>query len=307
MGTLPIKPTPAAGDVILVRSTGKEALLNCVGQSLADPYATIGTPMFSHAALVLDDSFVVEAYTTPEEDDTSWSGAPLGEGVRLRLLPDLLFPAVNTAVWRAPKPIPAPNELSTNSPFLVALFGSQYSIARLRTAIASRSLLGSLMNFAASKRLEEWTSTPADLGTKMGLDEEFRDKVAKLLPGLVLPPQAQDFFCSDLVARLLVRAGALPTTAPGLITPTGLHRYLPTLEWSDVTQSDYGDATSHYALISKATWTSTYSERMWEIDFQQRAAALSAATDAAEGMFGKMQDVLDKAEQAIALKQHLKP
>jgi hypothetical protein len=46
---------------------------------------------------------------------------------------------------------------------------------------------------------------------------------------------------------------------------------------------------------------------MWEIDFQQRAAALSAATDAAEGMFGKMQDVLDKAEQAIALKQHLKP
>jgi hypothetical protein len=306
MGTVPIKPTPAAGDVILVRSPGKEALLNCLGQSLADPYAALRTPMFSHAAMVLDESFVVESYTTPEEDDTSWSGAPLGEGVRLRLLPDLLFSAVNTVVWRAPTPLSVPNELDTNSPLMIALIGSKYSIARLRVAMASRAALGSLVNLVAGKRLDEWTSTPDDLGTKMGLDPEFRAQVSALLPGLVLPPAAQDFFCSDLVAKLLVRAQALPSNAPGMITPTGLHRYLPMLGWSEVTQSDYGEATSHYALISKASWTATYFDRMAIIGLARPARALSAASDAIEGMFGKMEDVLDRAEQTIALEQRVR-
>jgi hypothetical protein len=303
MGTSPIQPTPAAGDVILVHSPGKEALLNCLGQSLADPYAALGTPMFSHAAMVLDESFVVEAYTTPGDDETSWSGAPSGEGVRLRLLPDLLFPTVNAVMWRAPTPLPVPNELDTNSPLMVALIGSKYSIARLRVAMASRSVLGSLVNRVAGKLLDKLTSTPADLGTKMGLDPVFRAEVSRLLPGLVLPPAAQDFFCSDLVAKLLVRAQALPINTPGMITPTGLHRYLPTLGWTEVTPSDYGEATSHYALSSKATWTATYWDRMAIIRLDQQDRAWSAESEAIEGMFGRMRDVLDRAEQTIALEQ----
>ncbi len=299
MTTPPTAPTPVPGDVILVRSPGKESLLNCIGQSLADPYASLGTPMFSHAALVLDEDFVVEAYTSPEDGEVSWSGAPLGEGVRLRLLPDLLIPAVNTVVWRAPAPPAMPNDLDTNSDLMLALIGSEYSIRRLRAAIESRSILGAVIDRVASGRLDEWTSRPDDLGTKMGLDDQFRAEVSSLLPGLALPPQAQDFFCSDLVSKLLIRANLLPANGPGVITPTGLHRYLPTQGWSDVTDSCYRDAERYYAQILKASWSAQYQDRMAIITIARQQRALTAAAGAIAGMLGKLDESIEKVTAKI--------
>ena len=50
-------------------------------------------PLFSHVAVALSDRVAIEAGTAADEGDSTWSGAPLGEGVRLQLLPDLIMGA----------------------------------------------------------------------------------------------------------------------------------------------------------------------------------------------------------------------
>ena len=90
---------PHPGDVIFTKSPTKEAFGSCFLQRLL--LNKLVGPWFSHVSVALSSRTVIEAY--PEDDgERTWSDATLGEGVRLRLLPDLLKASSNRAVLRHP-------------------------------------------------------------------------------------------------------------------------------------------------------------------------------------------------------------
>ena len=77
-----------------------ESCLNVLGQLVADPLARQSSHFFSHVAVVLSASLVMEAVPGDfNEDGTyvpelgTWSGLEYEAGARLQLLPDLLLPA----------------------------------------------------------------------------------------------------------------------------------------------------------------------------------------------------------------------
>jgi hypothetical protein len=294
-------PTARAGDVIFIRSDDKQGLGSCLCQILVDPHATFTGRWFTHVAIALDDSVALEASTAPEPDETSWSGIALEEGVRLILLPDLMIPAPDRAVLRHPRGVEvSPAAFDLSSPFMAGLYGSQYSIAALKRSAEQQ--LGPVLHHLKSESWFDWSSTPADLATKMGLDATFRQKIHQTLPSFTFGFQSRTFFCSELVAVLLTHVG-LMHVGPNVstLTPSGLFAYLqnvgrtPQERWVDVTASDYSDAfIKRWSDVMQSTWEAAYSERLAALRAGQYHHAAGETRVAATAMVEKISTALSE-------------
>jgi hypothetical protein len=209
----------------------------------------------------------------PANEDNSEEPIPgigkkrLNEGARLILLPDLLIPARRRVVLRHPKAHElSPAEFDTASAHIALKYGSEYSIERLRTSFEEvfPRIAGALPE-PVYTFLKKKAAAPADDFVKLlEEDEEFWKEIDRVLPAGGV---GRDFFCSHVVARLLLHAKLLQEQ-PGdrNIMPSELFDRLIRDGWSDVTQTDYSDrAMSAWEQSDKNNWRIRYYEQIGTI------------------------------------------
>jgi hypothetical protein len=276
-----LEPTPKRGDVIFILSRTKEAGLSGRFQRIL-----IDRPWgrrFSHVALVVDRGrMVIEASPSSVHSEETWSGVLAGEGVRLRPIPDLLHQARRMVILRSTS-IKAldPTIFHLGNPNIATVFGSGYSLSRIKDATARSRMVGHVV---PSARLP---SAPPDHIAQMLRDEpEARIKFEKHLRAGQAASPANDYFCSQLVARLLWRSGLLGEP-PEIITPCGLFDLLKRRGWGDVTRSDYSKtALRAWFQSDRLEWQRAYNTDVTFVRYTRsqefELAGLGAACEQAE-------------------------
>jgi hypothetical protein len=288
------EPTPQRGDVIFILSGEKLSHLSCLLQRALFDTERVAGPWFSHAAIVLNDSIALEASTLPDSNDPpTWSRVQLGQGVRLILLPDLLIPAKKRVVLRHPKAAAIPlSEFEMSSPHIAGWYGSEYSIRTLReSAETAAPLLAKIV----PPSWFDWSSPPDDLATKLGLDPDFRAKVAQTLPAYQFAFQTRSFFCSQLVVVLLWHAGLLDQRFQfERLTPSGLFDVLHRDNWADVTGTDYGDeALEAWSRSNRLDWEIRYLQDIGYIQSRRNHYVNAVTVEVLEDMLGNFSEHLD--------------
>jgi hypothetical protein len=271
-------PSPQYGDVLFIRSREKSSFVSAYLQKyLLDPLARTSTRLFSHVAVAIDGSWALEA--VPDEpsdcpDDevgklAEWTGVCLKHGVRIVHVADLIIPArrhaLDFAVLRPGSEILASaKSLLATSPEIVELIGNAYSVDRLKATV--ESAIGFALPRMIKKNFFDWSSNPEDLATKMGVDAEFRAKVAQGVLELDLKLQSATYFCSQLVVELLHRANILSESEKlDDITPTGLFNVLThhKPDWVDVTDTDYSrEAVECMTQVSVSSLRDSYATQL---------------------------------------------
>ena len=117
---------PRPGDIVFTYSGTPDAVGSCLIQRSV--FANWWGLWYSHVAVVVSHSSVIEASSEPAEHETTWSGLTLeANGVRLQLLPDLIFSAKTFTVLRHPRAAEAESHFVIQAPQVSALYGSGYS------------------------------------------------------------------------------------------------------------------------------------------------------------------------------------
>jgi len=186
---------------------------------------------------------------------TKWSDVPLEFGFRAIPIADLAIGAMmkraEFAVLRNLR-APPPYELfELLAPEIVGRMGSQYSIEALRDSMEAHlrnadGLLVRTIPFALKLRVwlassfPTWTSKAGDVKSLAGFSREDEKAFNEWVPNAFPNYESRAYYCSQLVPCLLQEASLLSTDLIyNDITPSGLHRSLSGLGWTDVTASDY--------------------------------------------------------------------
>jgi hypothetical protein len=291
-----LEPAPKRGDVIFVLSTSKAAAVSGgVQRILIDrPWGR----RFSHVALVVDRGrMVVEASPSPVQPEETWSGVSLGEGVRLRPIPDLVHKTRRIVILRSTsiKALDA-SIFHLGDPNIASVFGSGYSLSGIKDATARSKMLGHVV---PSGRLP---SAPPDHIAQMLRDApEARIKFEKHLRAGKTASPANDYFCSQLVATLLWRAGLLGEPRE-IITPCGLYDLLKGRGWGDVTRSDYSKtALRTWFQGDRLEWQRAYNTDVTLVRYMRsqefELAGLGAACEQAEQDLDAVNRLSDQVEQ----------
>jgi hypothetical protein len=225
---------------------------------------------------------VVEASPSPVRSEETWSGVSLGEGVRLRPIPDLLHQTRRMVILRSTsiKALDA-SILHLGDPNVASAFGSGYSLAGIKDATASSRMLG---NVVPSDRLP--SAPPDHIAQMLRDDPEARIKFERHLRAGKTGSPANDYFCSKLVATLLWGAGLLGGL-PEIITPCGLFDVLERRGWGDVTRSDYSKtALRAWFQSDRLEWQRAYNTDVTFVRYirsqEFELAGLGAACEKAE-------------------------
>ena len=250
----PTQKSPQPGDVIFIYSGGRDAFGSCILQRVVLNPST--GPWFSHVAIALSSRVAIEASTAADEGQPTWSGATLGKGVRLQLLPDLIIPATTYAVLRNPNATDLSEQFDVRTPHISRILGSGYSTKPLvDEARKGHAALDALI----PGEWFQWTAKPDRIAEALRNDPEFRSGIERHLPAGEALASMSDYFCSQLASTLLSRAGVL-SESPALETPCTLFDRLAAAGWSDVTSAAYGPE-----MITE--WTRTATEE-WQLQFR---------------------------------------
>ena len=309
--------TPQCGDVLFTSSPGLERAVSLWVQRKVDPLAKVAERGFTHVAIAMNDGMAVEAVPAPLEGDdiisrivalkeakdkitrTPWSDVELDFGVRPFPIEEIcvgsLNPGCDLAVLRSEaNTSEAAKFLDLQSPFILALIGSEYSIDPLH-----KSMEGEIHRAQAAllKIGPEWTSRAADLKSRLNLSEAEWKLLDKWAPDALPDCETRPYFCSQLVPMLLERAGLLAngSTAPN-VTPTGLFKALAFLGWKDVTVTDYDrTAALHLRDDTLAAASCAQSFTFWKvmIAMERRRLALNPIPAAVGGALQEVRDRLD--------------
>jgi hypothetical protein len=249
--------TPQPGDVIFTYSGGKESFDSCVMQRLL--FDRLIGPWFSHVAVALDSSVVLEASTAPEDNASTWSGVMLSGGVRLQLIPDLLASSTGYIALRHRSAKDLINSFGTQVPRIALMLGSGYSTRSLIEAARHASLI---LKHLVSEESFDWHASPDFIARTLRQDSELRAGIEKhLRAGESLAPE-KEYFCSQLVGMLLWRA-SLIRSEPGTITPCGLFDLLKDADWQDVTEQAYGASNrERWQRTPVSDWQRQYAEEV---------------------------------------------
>jgi hypothetical protein len=307
--TTPLLPTPQRADVLFLHSRELSSRVSEFVQGALDPWVSRAERRFSHVVIALDDSFAIEAVPEPslkerEDHKGKWTGVDLDPGVRLVALADVFIPASREQsvlrVLRPPEGSVAPDSVfGIMGPTIAVVMGSEYSIKMLKESVEA------MLAAALPRMLFDWRSTPMDVASKLGIDEDLRVKIARTMPTYVPQLEARTYFCSQLVAQLLQLAGLMDAgTIPDRITPTGLFARLRHAGWRDVTASDYSDAAiaamaEHAELRANAAIG--YLEANGALKYQvqhlmgaDHVKVISASLEAMKGMTDRLMARLDR-------------
>ncbi len=236
-GTMADQRSPRSGDVVFVRSSGKEGVASGLIQRRVLGSST--GPLFSHVAIALTPRLVIEASTAVEANETTWSGAVLGEGVRLQLLPDLVFGARTFVVLRHPAAPDVSDTFDIHAPEVSRLLGNGYSIkpliekAKARLAVISAFIPDDLV---------DWSAPPDTIAQQLRDAPHLRAGLERQLRQGEALDAMNDYFCSQLVATLLQRSG-LARSGTEWPTPCRLFDELVAAGWANVSEVAYGPET----------------------------------------------------------------
>jgi hypothetical protein len=287
---------PRPGDVIFTYSGTPDAVGSCLIQRTL--FSKRGGPWFSHVSVAVSHKSVIEASSEPEENATTWSGVQLQpNGVRLQLLPDLIFSAAKFTALRHPKAADAEWNFQLHAPQVSALYGSGYSIEALKAAAESAN--SSLARFIP-KALFDWKAEPDKIAMELRSKPEVREDIEKHLPTGTKFSVLNDYFCSQLVGLLLFGA-RLVDQDPGIITPCALYDQLSASGWDDVTESDYGKETQErWKRMSPDNWRTEYQIEMGLATSFRQHAFISGYLGAAEGKMNDFQSNLAAVAEKLA-------
>ena len=246
-----VQSVPRPGDVLFFNSLDVATCLSCLAQTKLDPDAQDAIRTFGHVAVAVTNLLALEAMPSDPGDVGShpatftetlaigaWTGSELRAGVRLIPIADLVVPAMRsnkelTVLRTLDVDEEAPSSFNPYHTDVLRMLGSQYSVDILR-ASASNLMPKNLAAFINPKL--DWTSVPADLATRIGIDSELRERIEARLPDYSFYDAARTYFCSQAVVRCLKIAGLLEKgVGTDLTTPTGLFRLLLNRKWLDVT------------------------------------------------------------------------
>jgi hypothetical protein len=159
------------GDVIFSRGRSKQSAVSRFIQGHIDPLAKGALQSFSHVSIVLDSFCAVEAVPvesmnsdgTITQEMGQRSGMPLGYGVRMLTLADLLGPLWDDG---APVAVLRPRHFTQNASQVVTLcsrqvagsVGMEYSIDQLKRT--AESYLGFMLPRTVKTHLFPWSSPP---------------------------------------------------------------------------------------------------------------------------------------------------
>jgi len=289
-------PMPRPGDVIFTYSGTPDAVGSCLIQRTL--FGKWDGPWFSHVSVAVSHKSVIEASSEPEENETTWSGVQLQpNGVRLQLLPDLIFGAAKFTALRHPQAAAAESNFQLQAPQVSALYGSGYSTKAL--IAAAESAKSSLTRFIP-KALFDWKAKPDKIALELRSKPEVRADIEKHLPMGTKFSVLEDYFCSQLVGLLLFGA-KLVDDNPGIITPCALYDQLSASGWQDVTESDYGNETQDmWKRMSPDDWRIDYQiETGWARSFRHHVF-VSAYLGAAEDKMNDFKAKLDAVAERVA-------
>jgi hypothetical protein len=228
-----IESAPRPKDVIFVLSSAKVGIASGFMQRML--FDSPRGPLFSHVAMVIDQRHVIEANSTPGRREKTWSGTSLGEGVRLRTLPDLLYDSCKWTVLRDTKAAHLHSDnLSLSNPQIATLLGSDYSGIEVWTSVKRLAKLVSML----PPRLFSLKAPADDLAQQLRDDPAAFADIEHRLRTSDFISAKDDYFCSQLVA-LLIRLADPVYYLPKAITPCGLFDALIKDDWEDVTETTY--------------------------------------------------------------------
>ena len=298
-------PTPKPLDVLFTSSKiDPYSIGSILLQLFADKRAIPARQRFSHVSIVLDGQFALEAMPGEGESKGKFTEATLEPGVRFIPLPDIIVPAwkedSNFVVMRSQRADTiTPDEFGLQSPYILEILGSAYSLEKLRESAEARlqALPEAALNFLRSKF--DWKAPARDVGSRL-VEREVRESLEKLIPGYVFPFKTASYFCSQLVADLLAKAGLLHFTEKAdTITPTGLFAQLDaSSEWEDVTTSDYSRAAIEAtSTLSPATWKTEYLASKGEVMLRLMLRGIESAFELKTAVDRMMDDKRDYFSQ----------
>ena len=240
---------------------------------------------------------VIEANPTPGQQEETWSGISLADGVRLRPLPDLFYKTHQRLILRSPnvESLPA-DTFQLGTPYIASVFGSGYSIADIKSATKRLRTLAQALP-------DKWLSLsapPDDIAQMLRGAPEARVAFEKHLRATGFASTVNDYFCSKFVAALLSRAGLISDRST-TITPCGLFDLLKESGWTDVTQSDFGEeGLQEWFRSDESGWRAAYND---DVAFVQRVraqeyllAGLGAANEKAQEECASIAELLQRVE-----------
>jgi hypothetical protein len=247
--------------------------------------------------VVVSHKSVIEASSESEEDDVTWSGVKLqSNGVRLQLLPDLIFSATRFVALRHPRAAEAESHFLIQAPQVGALYGQGYSTKAL---IAAAEQANGVMARFVPKSFFEWKAEPDRIAQELRAKPEVRADIEKHLPAGDRFSVVDDYFCSQL-AGLLLFGAKLIDEKPNLPTPCGLYDQLVACGWRDVTQADYGVQTQQdWKRRSRSDWQFEYRYETKMAEGFRHQAFMSGYLGAAQQKMNDFKASLDAVNQKL--------
>jgi len=286
---------PRPGDLIFTYSGTLDAVGSCLLQRtlFANPWG----PWYSHVAVVASHNSVIEASSEPEEDDVTWSGVKLqSNGVRLQLLPDLIFSAARFVALRHPRAAEVESHFLIEAPHVAAMYGQGYSIKAL---IAAAEQANGVTRRLVPKSFFKWKAEPDEIAQELRAKPEVRAEIEKHLPAGDRFSVVDDYFCSQL-AGLLLFGAKLIDEKPNLPTPCGLYDELMACGWRDVSQTDYGAQRQEcWKKKSRSDWQFDYSYETKMAEAFRRTAFELGYLGAAEQEMNDFKASLDAVNQKL--------
>jgi hypothetical protein len=145
-----------------------------------------------------------------------------------------------------------------------------------------------------------WSSVPIDFATRLGLDQELREKLTSTVPNYVLPNAARTYYCSQLAVGCLAEADLIrPDSALEAITPTGLYELL-TREWRDVSDI-YRCAPNpdRYLHMSRSAHATSYLETLALAELALQQAALEQGSNFVASVMDRINAICDDTMSRI--------
>ena len=279
---------PRPGDMVFTFSGTRDAVGSCLIQRSL--FADWWGPWYSHVAVVVNQRSAIEASSEPAEHETTWSGVTLKpNGVRLQLLPDLIFSAKSFTVLRHPNAAEAASHFLIQAPQVSALYGSGYSTSALIAAAKDANAIAARF---VSESFFDWRGKPDKIAQELRNKPQIRADIQKHLPTGDRFSVNNDYFCSQLAGVLLFGAKLIEKN-PGLITPCALYDQLTTCGWRDVSQSDYGPRTQEdWKRKPLISWQDAY-------DFDTGAAATFRNNAFISGYLGASNERLNDFKSSL--------